>query len=114
MSKALEATCEGGVVTAEGVSVDEPEIMSEGEGSSVGVLLQDQEKTWYFAKITPDLKSTLEKISSALGQIASALSSIDAKPTGGSGSAPAPAAAGNISAINTVKAEVDALKDNLR
>lgn len=114
MSKVIEATCENELVTAEGVVVESAEILSEGVAASEGVLVMDKEKTYYLAKTSPDLKSTLEKLISTLTQIASALTAIDAKPTGGSGSAPVPAATGNVSSINTLKSELTALKDGLK
>lgn len=114
MSRLLEATCSAGVVTCEGVPVPAAEILSEGVGSSAGFLILDGEKAYYVAKTSPDLKTTLEQVSSALGAIVSALSTIDAKPVGGSGSAPAPGAAGNITTINSAKTAVDTLKASMR
>lgn len=116
----LPATCVGGVVTAEGVPIPSAEILSEGVGQSEGVVFLDEDEARYVAKITPDLKTTLEKLSDALGSIASALTAIDTKTLvttcgAGSGTAgPTPVAALDITAINTAKAAVDTLKAGLK
>jgi hypothetical protein len=120
MSKALAASCEGGVVTAGGVAVAGTEVQSEGVGASTGVLILDGEKRYYFPKGTPDLKTTLEQViaalaqtKTALNQVASALTTIDAKPTGGTGSAVVATVAANVSAINTAATAVDTAKEAL-
>ncbi len=114
MSRILDATCEGGTVTSQGVEVVDPVILCEGEGESSGMLVMQDGVVYYVGKTSPDLKDTLRKLVDALTEIASALSAIDAKPTGGTASAPAPAATGNVTAINTLKAQLDTLKDNLK
>lgn len=114
MSKVLRATCEGGTVTALETEVESARILSEGVGASEGILVLDEERADYLASNASDIKKLLTAIVSALGEVSSALSSIDAKPTGGSGSAPAPAAGGNVSAIDALKDELDELKDNLK
>lgn len=114
MSKILAATCQDGVVSVGSLPVEGTTILSEGVAPSSGVLLLQGANKTYIPKTTPDLKSTLETIASALGDIASALSTIDAKPVGGSGSAPAPGAAGNIAAITTAQAELEELMEALK
>lgn len=138
MSKMLPATCVGGVVTAEGVPVPAAEILSEGVGESEGVVFLDEDKARYIAKISPDLKTTLEHLIEALGKAIEALNNASAALTsidtagyiiavsGGSG-APAvgtpspPVATGDISALDTAtqgieaaKAELETLKGMLR
>ncbi len=111
----LEATCIAGLVTAEGLPILGATILSEGVGSSSGILLlQDDDGKIYIAKTSGDLKTTLEQLSTALGQLTSALGTLDAKPVGGTGSAPAPAVAGNITAITAAKTALDALKAALK
>lgn len=126
-SKVLDATCQNGIVTSQGVSVPVATVMSEGVASSVGNLIVDEEKAWYITKISPDLKklitdlvaaisdvkSALDQVSLALTDSASALTIVDAKPVGGTGSAPAPGAAANITAITTAKGQIDALASSL-
>jgi hypothetical protein len=112
MSKMLDASCSGGVVIAEGVPVPEAQILSEGVGPSTGVIIIDEDRARYLAKVTPDLKTTLEKIASALGAIASALTAIDSKPAGTL--PPAPAAAANIATITSLQTDINTLKGMLR
>jgi hypothetical protein len=113
MSKILAATCVSGVVKVGSLPVD-AEILSEGVASSSGVVVLEDDQATYIAKTSPDLKTTLEKIASALGQLVTALTAIDAKPVGGSGSAPAPGAAANIAALTVLQTEVNALKAALK
>lgn len=114
MIKVLDATCENGQVKVGTLSITGVTILSEGVGSSVGLLIIDGSESYYVAKTSPDLDTTLAKISSALDNIATALSTIDAKPVGGTGSAPAPGAASQISQIQSLKTEIDTLKGDLR
>jgi hypothetical protein len=112
MSKALAATCQDGVVTADALEVPGVTILSEGVAPSSGILLLEAGAKTYFAKTTPDLKTTLGKIADALDSIASALTAIDAKPPGTE--PPAPAAAGDIAAISSLQAELEELMENLK
>jgi hypothetical protein len=121
MSKLIEATCQNGVVTADGVPVPAADILSEGVGSSEGVLLLDGEQAKYLAKISPDLKTTLDKLITALEKIASALSAIDGVgsliTTCGAGPGSAtwiPVATADIAAINTAKSQLQTLKGALK
>jgi hypothetical protein len=112
MSKMLEATCVGGVVTSQGIPVPAAQILSEGVGLSSGVLFLDEDRAKYFTSNASDLKTTLEQIASALTSIASALTLLDAKPLGTL--PPAPAAAANITQIIAVQAQVTALGELLK
>jgi len=69
MSKVLNATCEGNVVSAEGVQVPGVTVLSEGVSASSGILILEEEKKTYLAKTSPDLKSALQLIISALTSI---------------------------------------------
>ena len=117
MSKALEATCVAGVVTSEGVPVPDTTILSEGVAASEGLLILDEDKKTYIPKTSPDLKETLDKIVSVLGQISSALSALDTAGfliSATMGVPSPPVAASEISAIDTLQSELEDLKDNLR
>lgn len=111
MSKMLEATCVGGVVTSGGVPVIADKICK-GVGASTGVLFLDEDKAKYIATSADDLKSSLDQISTALTQIAAALTILDAKPIGTL--PPAPGAAANITAITTAQAAIATLKEILK
>lgn len=115
MSRILEASCDAaGVVTCEGFQISEVTILSEGNQASTGVLIIDGLNTYYITSNATDLVSTLDNLSLALTQIASALTAIDAKPTGGTGSASTPVASTNVTQINTIKSQVDTLKGVLK
>lgn len=114
MPRVLNATCVAGAVTSGSGVVSGVTILSGGVASSSGYLIIDQDRKYYVANTHLDLKTTLDKIASALTQIATALTTIDAKPVGGSGSAPAPGAASQITQISTIQAELALLKENLK
>lgn len=114
MSKILNATCQGKIVKVDGTAVPDAAILSEGEGSSVGVLVLDDGRKVYITSSALDLKETLQKVSDALSQVATALTSLDSKPVGGTGSAPVPTVGGNVTAINQAKAALDTLRGALR
>lgn len=81
MLKVIKATCIGDVVTAESLPVSIAEIFSEGQGQSSGLLFIDGDKAYYVAKTSPDLKTTLEQVIAAIGQISTSLSKVvDALP----------------------------------
>lgn len=88
MVKILEAECEAGIVTAEGLPVPGTDVLSNGVGASEGALLLDGEKRVYIPDTTPDLEEAIEKLidvitsaSDALTQIATSLTAIGAVPT---------------------------------
>lgn len=120
MTKVLEATCVAGVVTADGVAVPEADILSQGVGESEGVLILDESDAKYIADTSDDLKSTLDNLIDVLGDIASALTSIDsagyviAVVGSASGVPSPPVATSSIAQINAVKAELQALKEELK
>lgn len=120
MSKALQATCVAGIVIADSVPVPVATILSQGVGSSSGVLILDDDKATYIAKTTPDLETTLTKLISVLTELTSALTSIDTKvlvttcPAGAGTTVPLPLAASNITALTALKTELTTLKGMLK
>ncbi len=127
MSKMLAATCVGGVVTAEGFPVPAARVLSEGVGASEGVLLIDEDEVRYLAKISPDLKTAIENVVSALGQTVTALTNVAttftatfAAMTGPTTAPPPTGAAGvvnitsAITAITAAQTQLSALKEILR
>lgn len=127
MPKILNATCVGGVVKYGALPVQDVAIFSEGVGESAGLLILDKDLKAYMPKTTPDLKTTIEKISSSLDelsgvltQIATTLTSIGAGMTGPT-TAPPPTLAADVVQINlsganltAIKAELDTLKAGLK
>jgi hypothetical protein len=120
MSKMIEASCVGGVVTAIGVPVPAADILSEGVAASTGFLLLDGDEAKYVPKTSPDLKTTLTKLISILGQLTTALTAIDTKVlvtscgAGPGSTAPLPLAAANIAALSVIQSELTVLKETLR
>lgn len=112
MSKAINATCSGGIVSVGGKPV-EAEILSEGVGDSEGVLILDKEKAYYVASNATDLKTTLEKISDAITKIGETLTAIGAGMTGIT-TAPPPTLAASVAEINLIVVELTTLKDALK
>jgi hypothetical protein len=124
MSKVLDATCSGGVVVANGLPLPDAKVLSEGVGQSEGIAVLDEDKVFYLAKISPDLKTLLEhvvdaltQVSAALDKAASALTTLDTKGflIGASGAVPStPSATSDITAITTSKGEIDTIKGQIQ
>jgi len=120
MSKMLEATCIAGVVSSGGIPVPDVFILSEGVGASTGILFLDQDQATYIPKTSPDLKSTLEGLISALTSISSALNTLNTTtlvttcPAGAGVAGPPLVAAGDIAALNTAKAQLQFIKGALK
>jgi hypothetical protein len=117
MSRILEATCSAsGVVTAEGFTLTDVEIMSEGAQASEGVLVIDGEVKKYIPSgASSDLKTTLTKLSSSLDDISAALSEVaDALTAIGAVTGPSwtppPSLTTSAATINSKVAEIDATK----
>ncbi len=73
MSKVLSASCVGGVVSVNGVPVPGVTLLSEGVASSSGILIVDEDRTYYVTNVGNDLDTTLEKLIAALGKVSDAL-----------------------------------------
>lgn len=112
MTKAVLAKCKDKKVNINEVDIEVDFISSEGKAESSGVLFLDKEKSFFITNTIDDLKTTLEKISGALDKIASALTAIDGKPAGTN--PPSPVAASDILQIQSLKSDLDSLKDNLK
>lgn len=112
MSKILEATCAGGVVTADGLPVSGATVLSEGVAPSSGILIMQGDEKTYVAKTSPDLNLTLARLAEALGNIATALTALDAKPIGAL--PPAPSSAAAIANITSIQGQLTALKEAMK
>jgi hypothetical protein len=113
MSKMIEATCVSGLVTAESVPVPSADILSQGVGSSSGILILDEDDAKYITSNATDIKTTIEKVNSALSEIASALTAIAAQMLGPA-TAPPPTLPASVIAINLKVTELTALKEMLK
>lgn len=117
MSKILAGTCEEGKVYFGEFEVEGAVILSEGEGASTGVIILDEGAVYYVADTTPDLKATLEKLITALDEIADGLDSLDSAGflIGATGGVPSPPIiTANVTAIETAKTNLETLKGMLR
>lgn len=113
MSKMIDATCESGTVTADGVSVEGAEIVSKGDGASEGILLLDGSKAKYLTSNATDLETTIEKLNSSLNKLVSILTAIGAGMTGPT-TAPPPTLATDLAEITALVSELTTLKGQLK
>ncbi len=112
MPKVLEATCTAGIVSVGELPITDAVILSEGVAASTGFLIIQGSDSYYVAKTSPDLKTTLEKISSCLDSLISALGLLDAKPIGTL--PPAVAVTTDIAELTALQVELDALTEALK
>lgn len=97
-------------------------ILSEGVGASSGVLVIDEDRKYYHAKTSPDLKATLEQIiaaltaaASGLGQTVTALGTLATSSTDPIGFPIALASISSAqSSITSAKNTLDTLKETLK
>lgn len=130
MTKIIEATCQGGIVSIEQIPHQSVTILSKGVGSSSGVAILDGPKQTYVANTTPDLETTLEKLiavlqklETGLGKVSDGLDKIktvlNTHDTAGflisatAGVPYTPASAADIAAVGTAKSGVDTCKSDL-
>jgi hypothetical protein len=113
LAKVLEATCEDGIVTLEGQEIEVDLLLSEGVAPSQGVLIIDGNKTYYVARTSPDLKSSLETLTEAINSIADVLTAIGAGMTGPT-TAPPGTLAADVTAIQALATELEDLGESLK
>lgn len=107
MVRILPASCSGGVVTVEGKEI-ECEILSQGTKSSTGIVILDGLSAKYIVLTTLDLNETISKMVQIVSKISEIALGID-----GVTNAPGGQTA-NFTLLNTLKTELNAIKDNLR
>lgn len=107
MSKVLEATCSGGVVTVEGRSIGAT-VLSEGVLQSEGIAILEKDESFYLTSSASDVKTLIQNIGSTLDQVITVLTTLDGVST-----SPGSAAAA-ITALTTLKNTLVAQKDNLK
>lgn len=106
MSKILAATCENSIVTVEGKEV-EAEILSEGQKSSEGIVLIKGNKVVYISSSALDIKEVIEKLVQIVGKISEISLGIDSVTNSPGGQA------AGFAELNTLKTELNLIKDNL-
>ncbi len=106
MGKIIEASCESGIVTADENSVAGAVILSEGIAPSDGVLILQDEKQFYVAKTSGDLKDLIQSVCDILTNVVTVLSSHDS----GLGSTQT----ATIALITTAKTALLTKKENLK
>ncbi len=117
----IPATCENGVVTAGGVTVEDATILGAGVKSSAGIVLLDgEESPVYIALNSTDLDQTLgdvidslTNITSALTTIATSLTAIGAGMTGAT-TAPPPTLGANVTTITSKVTALGLIKTDLQ
>ena len=115
MSRVLDAEVKSDKkVYYDGKEVKDALILSEGNKESQGVLIISEGLVKYLTSNATDIKETLEKVSEALLELSTALTTLDAKPTGGTGSASVPTVVASVTKLNQLKAQLDTLKDTLK
>lgn len=109
----LDASCQGGIVTADGVQVDAAEILSAGKGRSAGTLLLDGEKAVYLTSNAADLDSALEKIGDSITKILNILTAIGGGMTGPTTATP-PTLPTDIAEVTAIAAQIETLREALK
>lgn len=119
MSRILEATCIGGVVTSEGVPVPIAEIFSAGIAQSQGLLIMQDGKAYYITSNATDIEATLDGVSDAIttltatiAQLITTFGSFAAAMTGPT-TAPPPTLAAEMAVLTAKSAELTATKATL-
>ncbi len=112
MSKILEASCENGAVTVEGLVI-EATILSAGVEASTGVVIIQNGNAFYIASTYQDLVSIIEKTAEMITDISNILTAIGAGMTGAT-TAPPPSLAADVSELQGKATTLDQVKGNLR
>ncbi len=113
MSKILEASCVANTVTVDDLPVLTAQILSEGVGESEGVMLMQGDKQYYIAKISPDLKTTIEKLSDLIVKLVPIITAIGSGMTGPT-TAPPPTLAVDLAELTAINVELTTLKSMLK
>lgn len=113
MSMILQASCSNGVVTCEGLPIQDVTILSEGIGPSVGALLMQGGKLYYIAKTSPDLKTTLDKLNTLIPKLVNTFSLIATGMTGPT-TAPPPGLPAALTELSAINVELTTLKSMLK
>ncbi len=108
MAKVIDASCVDGVVTALGLQLPDVEILSEGEGSSVGIVIIDVDKSYYVASNALDIKALLESLDEIIGKVVEIATSLDAVTV-----SPGTAASA-IAQLSAMQAELALTQETLR
>lgn len=112
MTKVVPASCQSGNVTIDGKVVPGVILLCEGVGASTGIALIDLDKISYIALTSPDLKSTISDVVTALQACSSGLNAAGGALNGiapGSGSGVISAAGqvdSAVSTLNTLKGQL--------
>lgn len=107
-NKILKADCAANVVTLDGLPVTAAEILSDGIGSSTGILFIDKDKCYYLPSSVEDIRdliTSLEGIVTDLISITTALNGATVPPA---------VATGGIASLTAKAAQLTALKAVLR
>lgn len=113
MSKALAAACSAdGTVTVSGKEI-EAVILGEGTKASTGVVILQGGTAYYIASNATDIKDVITKLVSIVNKVATTLTAIGGGMTGPT-TAPPPTLGADVTEIQTLKSELQAIKDTLK
>lgn len=108
MAKALEATCEAGIVKVGNLIVDDAIILSLGAApTSTGVLFIEGAASYFVASSAPDVKTLIENMVAIVEKIALIATGLDAVTVSPGGQA------ANITALTLLKTQLNLTKDTL-
>jgi hypothetical protein len=114
----LEATCENYEVKINGKIVSDAVILSEGKAASTGFLILNLDKPYYIGKVTPDLKSTIQKVDDLLDLMNDLFSALTTSFAGGLAALDVGVFLANTSTlgaeITSLKTGIESLRDNLK
>lgn len=118
MSKALAASCAGSVVKVGAYPVTGTTILSLGKGSSQGITIIDEDKSYYVANTTPDTVTLINDLIEGLQKVVTLMQQVN-MGLAGAGSTPYPGFATDAAAIigggpNSVVSKLGQLKENLK
>lgn len=106
MSKTLPAECVQSVVSFNGVTIPDAEILSEGNGQSNGIAIIDDDKAYYVTSSATDLKNAIVALNSMITKITNVLSALDGALSGSNAAA--------IAAIVSENTNFGLTKENLK
>lgn len=113
MSELVKAECKGGIVSIEGLAVNDVEILTEGIDQSDGILFLHKDKAFYLTSNATKLKEVIESLSDIADQLVQVINSIGAGMTGIT-TAPPPTLQNDLAQITTLSNNLKVLKDNLK
>ncbi len=109
MSKIIEATCDAaGLITAQGVIVEDTTILTAGTKASSGILIIDEDKKTYIASSATDIVDLITALVAIIEKITLIATGVDAASNSPGGQT------ANILALTLLKTQLDLSKETLK